>query len=297
MSSYYPSTPSLPAPPRRRRSKPLGRYALVAVLAVLAILSIHILHPHKSSAESVAHSIQTAAQRQQALAGLGSQMNSILSANQGVDISVTVTDIRSGQSQSYGPAVSYEAASVAKLITAADYLHQVEAGTQSLLTELEDGNTASYDLKQMIVMSDNNAWQSLNDQLTLDNLGSYAQSIGINDYNLNANTLRTTDIALLLQKLYSHQLLDKSDTSLLLGNMKIANEAGFIVPAVPKDVPVYHKAGILDDRIHDAAIIADPATPIALVIFTNGHGTGDDTARSQAIQSITKDVLAAYDIK
>ncbi|HVV25941.1 MAG TPA: serine hydrolase [Candidatus Saccharimonadales bacterium] len=297
MSSYYPSTPSMPpAPSRRRRSRQLGRYLWLIGLIVLAVLSIHLLHSRgKSSAAP--RPAQTAAQRRRALAALNTQINGILAANPGVDISVTVTDIHSDQSQSYGPAVPYEAASVAKLITAADYLHQVEAGTQSLQTELEDGNTAAYDLKQMIVVSDNNAWQSLTDQLTLDSLGNYAASIGINDYDLNDNTLQTSDIALLLQKLYTHQLLNTANTNLLLGYMKIANEAGFIVPAVPKDVTVYHKAGILDDRIHDAAIIADPVTPLALVIFTNGHGAGNDAARTAAIQSITKDVLAAYDIK
>jgi beta-lactamase class A len=292
VNSYQPSSPR---PAKHRRFRTLFRFVLVAGVVVAGIAAApHLFYPKKGSAQVAS---RTPAEQQQAIAAMGSQINSVLSQNQGVDISVTVTNLKNGQSQSYGPVVPYEAASVAKLITATDFLHQVENGQESLNEHLEDGNTASYDLRQMIVMSDNNAWQSLNDELTLTNLGQYASSIGIADYNLSDNTLETNDIALLLQKLYGNKLLGKSDTNLLLGYMKIANEAGFIVPAVPKGVTVYHKAGVLDDRIHDAAIIADPNNPVALVIFTNGHGAGDDSARTAAIQSITKDVLTAYDIK
>jgi beta-lactamase class A len=286
-----------PAPPPRRQPKLFMKFMMVAGAIGIAVLGFHLLMPGKSSAQSQSQATQITAGQQQALSTMDTQINDVLSVNKGVDISVTVTDLRTGQSRSYGPAVSYEAASVAKLITAADLLHQTESGQQKLSETLEDGNTAGHDLRQMIVMSDNNAWQSLTDQLTLDDLGTYSQSIGINDYDLNNNTLQTGDIAMLLQKLYDGTLLNKTSTRLLLSYMKIANENGFITPAVPKDVTVYHKAGVLEDRIHDAAIIADPSNPVALVIFTNGHGAGNDGARTQAIQAITKAVLTAYNIK
>ena len=297
MNAYY--STNLPQPSaRRRRPKRARRYALLVAVAVVALLGAHFFVPHKGSAQSrVERPARTAAAQQEALTEMNNQINTVVVSQPGVDISVTVTNLRTKQSQSYGPAVPYEAASVAKLITAADFLHQTESGQQNPNEKLEDGNTAAYDLKQMVVVSDNNAWQSLTDQLTLDNLGTYSSSIGINDYDLNNNTLETSDIALLLQKLYDGQLLDKTSTNLLLGYMKIANEAGFIPPAVPRGVPVYHKAGVLEDRIHDAAIIDDPRSPVALVIFTNGHGTYDTATRTQAIQSITKAVLAGYDIK
>ena len=267
----------------------------IIIALIVGVLGLHFLLPGKSSAQS--QSSRSAAISPQALSTMGTQINNVLGANQAVDISVTVTNLKTGQSESYGPAVAYEAASVAKLITAADLLHQTENGQQKLAETLEDGNSASYDLRQMVVMSDNSAWQSLTDQLTLDNLGAYSQSIGINDYDLNDNTLQSADIARLLQKLYNGTLLNNADTKLLLDYMKIANENGFIPPVVPQGVTVYHKAGVLDDRIHDAAIIADPNRPVSVVIFTNGHGIGDDAARTAAIQAITKAVLAAYDIK
>jgi hypothetical protein len=40
------------------------------------------------------------------------------------------------------------------------------------------------------------------------------------------------------------------------------------VASIPAGVKVYHKAGWLDDRVHDAAIIDNGKHPYVLVIFT-----------------------------
>lgn len=269
------------------------------VVLGLGLVGLHTLLPRHTSAAQ--HSSPPVVRvvtpiSQTALTTMDNDINGILAANPGIDVSVSVLDLTTNTSRSYGPSVSYEAASVAKLITAVAYAQGVERGTQSWSTTLEDGNSARDDYQNMVVNSDNNAWQSLNDQLGLDSLGTTAQAIGITDYDLSANTLTTSDIALLLQKLYHGQLLSSADTKLLLGYMKIANEADFIPPAVPSGVTVYHKAGLLDDRVHDAAIIDNGVHPIVLVIFTNGHGTYDFPGRTTIIQSITKAALTAYDI-
>ena len=258
-----------------------------------------VIHPQKSEAEvhKVALHTRSAAQEQQALAAMATQVNGIVNANSDIDIAVTVTDIHSGQTTNYGVDVPFEGASIGKLITAADFLHQTEKGSERLGERLEDGNTAKYDLQQMVVISDDNAWRALNDELGDTSLNSYAASVGITDYDASVNNLKTEDIANLLTKLYKGSLLKSTDKNLLLGYMKQANYRSFIVPMVPTGVSVYHKVGLLDDRIHDAAIIDNGVDPIVLVIFTNGHGVYDDNARQQIIQSITEAVLSGYAIK
>jgi beta-lactamase class A len=277
---------------------------LFSVVVVCATIGLHFfILPHKLSAQSksstqttTAPTVVTPPVSAAAIQTMSSKITSLISAAPTVDTTVTLTDLDTNKSYNFGPAVPYVAASIGKLVTAAAYLHGVETGSQSLQTTLDSGNSASTDMRQMIVNSDNTSWQALNDQLGTTALGNYAVSIGITDYDLDNNTLTTTDIAGLLQKLYDGTLLNKTDTSLLLSYMKIANEAYYIVPVIPKDVTVYHKAGLLDDRIHDAAIIDNGKHRLVLVIFTNGHGTYDDTARTTLIQSITKAVLAAYTI-
>jgi len=300
MQPYQTYTPRRPIPPRQPRRKPYIRHVVsFAIVVLLTMIGLRLAFPQKGSAavHHVALQTRTAAQQQQALATMTEQVNGIIAANSDIDIAVTVTDLRSAQSSNYGVDVPFEGASIGKLITAADFLHQTEKGTESLGETLEDGNTARYDLQQMIVISDDSAWQALNDELGDTSLDSYAASIGITDYDASVNNLKTEDIAKLLQKLYDGSLLKTAERTLLLGYMKQANYRNYIVPVVPGGVSVYHKVGLLDDRIHDAAIVDNKVNPIVLVIFTNGHGVYDSSARQRIIQSITQSVLTGYDIK
>jgi beta-lactamase class A len=73
-----------------------------------------------------------------------------------------------------------------------------------------------------------------------------------------------------------------------------ANYRQYIVAAVPAGDKVYHKIGIDNDTINDAAIITSNNEYLVLVIFTNGNGSYDWSSRQQLIQTITKDAVQAY---
>lgn len=186
------------------------------------------------------------------------------------------------------------AASVSKILTAADFLQEVEKGQQTLSETLDDGNTASYDIQQMIVVSDDDSWEELNEQLTYPQMQSYADSIGVNSYQWQNNTLSAYDTANMLTKLWERKLLNATNTNLILGYMKQANYRQYIVPAVPTYDTIYHKIGLDDDDVNDAAIITNGKTTISLVIFTDGNGIYDWTNRATLMQQITKDFLAYY---
>lgn len=304
ISSGMRQTNTSPLPtrqPRRQQPEPKTSHKklwLILVVALVMLLGSRVFHPQKSAAEVQTPKVtRSTAQQQADMAAMSTAVNTVLSNNPTVDISATVIDVNSGKTQNYGPDVAYEAASVAKLVTASELLHAVESGKERLSTKLDDGNSASVDLQKMVVKSDNAAWQSLTDKMGLTALQAYAQSIGITDYNLANNSLTTKDIALLLQKLYAGKLLNKAHTTTLLNYMAKANEADLIPPVIPNGVSVYHKAGLLDDRVHDAAIIDNGTSPIIVVVFTNGHGTYSFPARTEAIQTITKAALRGYDIR
>jgi beta-lactamase class A len=253
-------------------------------------------------ADSVLHHASTKQQPSQPPSGLsvamlgtlGQNVNSIINANSGIDISVNLIDLNGGQAEHYGTDETFLAASTAKILTAEYFLHQVEAGQESL-SETINGSSAQYELQQMIVVSDDNAWAALNDELGYDNLQNYADSVlGINDYQAYNNVLSSGDIALALQKLWDGSLLNSSDTQLLLSYLKQANYRQYIVPAVPADDTIYHKIGLYEDNVHDAAIITHGSQAFVIVIFTNGNGMYDWPARATTMQSITKDALSAY---
>jgi len=228
-----------------------------------------------------------------AITKMGTEINSLINANSNVDIAVSVVDLKTNQTYNYGVNDVFEGASVGKLFAAGAYLKEVENGQASLSDNLGD-DTAQDQLQAMIVNSDDNAWQLFYDQIGDSGLQDFAQQAGITDYNVEANTFTASDAALLLQKLYEGQLLDSQNTQLLLGYMAQANYTDYIVAAVPAGVKVYHKAGVLDDRIHDAAIIDDSKHPYVLVIFTNGHGTYDDTVRTQLLRDITQTTVNTF---
>ena len=55
-----------------------------------------------------------------------------------------------------------------------------------------------------------------------------------------------------------------------------------------------HKVGEDDDDVHDAAIITNGQHYVILVIFTDGNGVYDWGARAQLMQTVAREVSAAY---
>ena len=228
------------------------------------------------------------------LTALNNLISDVTQNNSGITFGLSMINLNTGSQLNYGQTGPMAAASVSKILTATDFLNQVELGNESLSETLEDGNTASYDLQQMITVSDDNAWDSLNDELSYDQLQDYANQLGLNSYDALGNNLSASDTATLLSQLSRGKLLNPADTWLVLSYMKVANYRSFIIPAVPSHDTVYHKVGEVDDNVNDAAIISNGRQSIVLVIYTNGNGLYNWTARATLMQQIAKPVLSYY---
>lgn len=130
---------------------------------------------------------------------LANDVRAIMSENSDLDLSVSITDLQTGKKYHYGETASYTAASIGKLVTATSYLHRVEMGQASLDDKVGKLN-ARTQLNKLIVESDNEAWESLNDVVTHEGLKAYASSIGMISYTPNDNIMTSDDIALLLTR-------------------------------------------------------------------------------------------------
>jgi beta-lactamase class A len=294
-SYYYHSSRSRgPLPDPIKPPKKSWRLKYFSVVLLITLVVISFFHFGKTSANDLSHTSKqmTKTQLTGNIPAMSSVINKVISGNSSIDFSVSITDLNSGQQENYGDNQQMTAGSVGKLITAVDFLHQVEIGQESLSEQL-NGDSAQDELQQMIVVSDDTSWEDLNEELTYPQIGSYATSIGLN-YDYVDNAISSQDINVLLQKLYSDQLLSSQDTKLLLSYMKEANYRSYIVPAVPSDDTIYHKIGLYNDNVNDAAIITHGSSAIALTIFTNGNGIYNWSERAQLIQEITKAVLACY---
>lgn len=276
----------------------------VTIAAVIGLLIFVMPRSLKHSPSAAATSRESAAEsttamtadRQPALpakqtttdAQMEAAITKAITAHPSIETSASIVDIKNSKTYHYGLSddIVYVAASVGKVITAAYYLHSTEDGTHTL-TENVGGSPALDQLTAMIEQSDNNAWDALNKLLTWKKLGEYAKSIGLNHYDPTDNTLTAGDIALLFTKIQQGQLLNKQNNDLLLQKLKNANRTDFIKATVPESVAVYHKAGWLDDRSHDAAIIDDGRDPYILVIFTKGAAAGQ-AGRLDVIHRVTQ---------
>lgn len=226
---------------------------------------------------------------------MDNQINTIIADNADITFGVSIKDVNTGAFYNYGYLDAMTCASVSKVLTAVDYYKQVELGLRSLDTVMVNGNTAQYNIEQMIVVSDNDAWHTLNDDLTYPQIQEYARSIGINSYLWNGNVMSSSDTALLFADLYERKLISEPNTQQLLAYMEIANFRDLIIPAVPPHDTVYHKAGWYSAYLNDAAIITNATNTIVVSIYTDSNTTYYDKARvAPLMQQITTAALQTF---
>lgn len=211
------------------------------------------------------------------------------------DTSVSVVDLNSGTVIQAGDSYPFLAASTTKILTALLFLNNVETGQASLDDKL-GGKPAKEQLQQMINKSDNDAWALLNDYLSDNSLGLYAKKLNLQSYDVSKNTISSNDMASLLAKLYNRELLDETNTKLLLSWMQNTSEERFIPAGVPAGMTAYHKAGYLEDRVHDVAIIDNGSAPFALVIYSKTFkNAGYDYDLGQTLyKDVTTKVISVF---
>ncbi|HYH74901.1 MAG TPA: serine hydrolase [Candidatus Saccharimonadales bacterium] len=221
---------------------------------------------------------------------LQSQLEGIL-ATSSVSSSVAVIDSTSGQQLRAGLTVPFRAASTTKVLSAAAYIHQVEAGKARLDTPIQGVNAQSL-LRRMLNQSDNNAWAAVDRYLTQDGLRAYAQSIGLTSFDPDENTLTAQDMASLLDQMHRHKIMSASHADLLFSFMQDTNNEELIPAGLPTGATVYHKFGFYEGELHDAAVISYKGRTFVLVIYTNNELpiTNDYTSRAALMQQITAKV-------
>ncbi|WP_247040847.1 serine hydrolase [Arthrobacter rhizosphaerae] len=224
------------------------------------------------------------------MAGLTEELDDaiqgILADNADFRIGVALGDVQSGEVRLYGDVSTYLAASTAKVLTAVAYYHLVETGDLELEEPL--GNyTAAFQLEAMINSSNDDSWLLLMDAIGFPRLIEYAASIGIS-YDPKQNLLTPVEMAILLMRLYSGDLINPEHTAQLLGHMQETNNEELIPAAVPAGVTVHHKYGIVDQYMHDVAILTSGGTAYSLAIYTeNPFGK---QGRIDVIQQLTREI-------
>lgn len=224
---------------------------------------------------------------------LDTSMDAIVKENTALNLSISITDLQTDKVSHYGEDAEFMAASIGKLLTATSFLHEVELGNRTLESRYVN-IPASTLLEKLLVDSDNQAWEALNDSLTHESLNRYAKDIGLKHYDASTNSVTGRDIALLLSKLASGKLLDDGHTDLLLGYMKRASMRAYLVAGVPAGATIYHKTGYLRDRMHDASIISKGERSFVLVVFSKTNGPYNFERGGVVFRAISKKVSEIF---
>ncbi|MCU1516214.1 MAG: serine hydrolase [Pseudarthrobacter sp.] len=275
----------------RRRSVLLAAAGLLAVCLIAAAYTLAHALPWSVPSSRASTGAESRAASARIDAGLDTAIDAIIGANSQYQVGVALMATDGGDLHQYGVAEPFEAASTAKILTAAAYYRLVEEGSASLEDPL-GAYTSGFQIQAMVQDSNNDSWSLLMDAVGLSGLTDYAGSIDV-AYDPQANTLSTADMAHILAELSAGTLLDSEHTAQLLSYMQDTNYEDLIPAAVPAGITVFHKYGLLDDELHDAAILSTSAGSYVLVVYTKGTGLGDVPERTGVIHDITEAVTAA----
>lgn len=219
--------------------------------------------------------------------------NLFFEANPDIDFSISIHDLKNDTAFGYNDQEAQHVASVAKVLTAIYLLRQVEDEKIKLKDPMGTYNV-EFNLKQMVNQSNTIAWEMIDERLGIEPQNNYAHSIGLNSVNFRDNLMSPKDAAKLFVKLYKGELLDEPHQRKLFSYMQNTETENLITPAIPKDVPLYHKSGLYDGEVHDVAIVDHPTRPFVLSIFTVNKLMPDYEGRAALIQKIAAQVYAFF---
>ena len=222
---------------------------------------------------------------------LDAQLNRIVRSYPGYQLGVALIDVADGVVHEYGVRSKFTAASTAKVLAAAAYYRLAETGELSLDAPM-GASTAGLQIRQMIQQSNNESWAMILEALGSRRLTDYAASIGI-EYDRSYNKLTAAETARTLSLLYTGQLLSAPDTAELLSYMQDTNLETLIPAALPPDVVVFHKYGLLYGNLHDASLLVRGGKAYAFVVYTLGRSPAEITSRTRVIHLLTRTVSAA----
>lgn len=208
-----------------------------------------------------------------------------------IEVGISVYDLKTDLSYGYNDSLPQHAASVSKILTAIYLLQKVQAGEIKFSDELGTYNI-EFNLKQMVNQSNTISWEMIDDLLGIRPQQRFAKSLGLNSVNFQDNLMSPNDAAVLFAKLYKGELLEENYQRMLFSYMQNTETENLIAPAIPDNIPLYHKSGLYEGEVHDVAIIDHPEHPFVLAIFTVNKIYPDYEGRAILIQKATSEIYA-----
>lgn len=190
----------------------------------------------------------------------------------------------------------FPAASIMKVLVAANLINRVEKGEFSFEEKLEGGILKDL-VRSMINRTDNEAWEILNKFLGLKKIQVFGENLGMENLNIYKNSFTPKDVNTLLWALYQKRVASANLVDLLLSWMQHTETEDRIPTAIQQELAlqqaqdetplVYHKAGTWPKTgtYSDAAII-EAKNPFILTILC--ENAPNRNLATQIIKTVTQ---------
>ena len=183
----------------------------------------------------------------------------------------------------------FPAASVMKVLVAANLIHRADKNEFSLTKEVEENSLQDL-MRGMINWTDNQAWEILNHFLGFENLQKFGEDLGMKNFNVYENTISPSDVNLLLASIYQNKVASAGYCQLLLSLMQDTETEDRIPTEIPKNIKVYHKAGTwLETGTYSDAGIIEAKNPFILTVLS--ENVPYQTQAIETIKTVTRKVF------
>lgn len=149
----------------------------------------------------------------------------------------------------------------------------------------------SYSLKTLaklaLQQSDNTAAFIISNRIGRPLIQTLMSDFGLTQTNMEDNKTSLSDVALLYQKIYNHEITSPALSKELLGFMQNTDIENRLPKNLPSNTNVYHKTGDGMGFLHDVGIIEDGDNAYFLGVMTGDIG-GTETQTGQTIATISK---------
>ncbi|MCX8008804.1 MAG: class A beta-lactamase-related serine hydrolase [Patescibacteria group bacterium] len=169
--------------------------------------------------------------------------------------------------------------------------HRQDYGTGTLRYQQSGKEYTIKDLLTfMIKKSDNTAAYILaHTVLNMRDIQTTINSYGLTETYMTENTTTNKDIALLLRKLFSGNLLNSILTRDALELLYHTDFEDRLPALLPNTARVYHKVGTTIAGLHDVGVVVSPRSIYYIGIFT--RGVSDEERATKAIARISRVVF------
>jgi beta-lactamase class A len=206
---------------------------------------------------------------------------------EGARVGILAVNLTTGERVEHRAWETFPAASVAKLAVLVEAQRQIEAGT------LEVSDATRNDLRNMIVLSDNQAANRLIDRMgsakinaTMAQLGfkstilrNLFEGAALPSYNGQLNQTSPGDMVALLTRITTEQLISPTSSRAMRDLMLATRDTSRLPRLLPVEARVAHKSGWYQGVSNDVGIVYSPLGKFIVAVFTTGSDDAEGESR------------------